>query len=139
MATRVRDLKIPDELDREICRESTDRATTWSAVATELLDEALRMRRVPGVVFTDGPSGRRAVVAGTGLDIWEVVASWLASAKDFDQLRQNYGWLTEPQLKAALAYYLLYPHEIDARLEREARWTAERVASELPFARLHNS
>jgi hypothetical protein len=49
MAIRVRDLRISDELDREIRRESTARATTWSAQATELLDEALRMRRAPGV------------------------------------------------------------------------------------------
>jgi uncharacterized protein (DUF433 family) len=113
--------------------------TTWSALATELLDEALRMRRAPGVVFVDGPVGRRAVVAGTGLDVWEVVATWQASAKDFDLLRENYSWLIEPQLRAALAYYGLYPGEIDARLEREARWTPERVASDLPFARLHDS
>lgn len=138
MATRVRDLSIPDELDREISRESTDRATTWSALATELLEEALRMRRAPGVVFVDGPAGRRAAVAGTGLDVWEIVATWRAAAKDFGQLRQSYGWLTEPQLRAALAYYELYPHEIDARLEREAQWTPERVASDLPFARPRN-
>jgi uncharacterized protein (DUF433 family) len=139
MAIRVRDLRISDELDREIRRESTARATTWSAQATELLDEALRMRRAPGVIFVDGPAGRRAVVAGTGLDVWEVVATWQASAKDFERLRQNYSWLTEPQLRAALAYYGLYPHEIDARLNREAGWTAERVASELPFTRRHES
>jgi uncharacterized protein (DUF433 family) len=138
MATRVRGLTIPDELDREISRESTDRATTWSALATELLEEALRMRRAPGVVFVDGPSGRRAALAGTGLDVWEIVATWQASAKDFGQLRQNYGWLTEPQLRAALAYYDLYPHEIDARLEREAQWTPERVANDLPFSRPRN-
>jgi uncharacterized protein (DUF433 family) len=127
------DWSIPDELDREISRESTERATTWSALATELLEEALRMRRAPGVVFADGPAGRRAVVAGTGLDVWEIVASWQASARDFHQLRQNYPWLSEPQLRAVLAYYEAYPHEIDARLEREAQWTPERVASDLPF------
>jgi uncharacterized protein (DUF433 family) len=91
------------------------------------------------VVFGDGPAGRRAVVAGTGLDVWEVVATWQAAAKDFDLLRQNYSWLTGPQLRAALAYYGLYRDEIDARLEREARWTPERVARELPFAGLHDS
>jgi uncharacterized protein (DUF433 family) len=138
MATRVRDLSIPDELDREICRESADRATTWSGLATELLDEALRMRRAPGVVFVDGPAGRRAAVAGSGLDVWEIVATWRASAEDFDELRQSYAWLTEPQLRAALAYYQLYPHEIDARLRREAEWTPERVASDLPYARPRN-
>jgi uncharacterized protein (DUF433 family) len=135
MANHVRDLSIPDELDREISRESADRATTWSALATELLDEALRMRRAPGVVFADGPAGRRAVLAGTGLDVWEIVATWRAAGEDFGELRQSYAWLTEPQLRAALAYYELYPDEIDARLEREETWTPERVASDLPFAR----
>jgi len=96
------------------------------------------MRRAPGIVFGDGPSGRRAVVAGTGLDVWEIVATWRAGAEDFGQLRGNYGWLTEPQLRAALAYYELYPQEIDARLELEAQWTPERVATELPFARPRN-
>lgn len=138
MPTRVRDLTIPDELDREISRESTDRATTWSALATELLEEALRMRRAPGVVFVDGPAGRRAALAGTGLDVWEIVATWQASGKDFDQLRQSYDWLTEPQLRASLAYYELYPQKIDERLERESKWTPERVATDLPFARPRN-
>jgi uncharacterized protein (DUF433 family) len=133
MASHMRNLSIPDELDREISRESTDRATTWAALAAELLEEALRMRRAPGVVFADGPAGRRAVVAGTGLDVWEVVASWKASARDFHQLRQNYTWLSEPQLRAALAYYEAYPREIDARLEQEAQWTPERVANDLSF------
>lgn len=132
MTTHI-DLTIPEDLEREISRESTHRATSWSALATELLDEALRMRRVPGVAFADGPAGRRAVVAGTGLDIWEVVASWKASAEDFRKLRRNYPWLSEAQLRAALAYYEVYPEEIDARLAQEAKWTPERVARELPF------
>jgi uncharacterized protein (DUF433 family) len=96
------------------------------------------MRRAPGVVFVDGPAGRRAAVAGSGLDVWEIVATWRAAAEDFDQLRQSYPWLTEPQLRAALAYYELYPQEIDARLQREAEWTPERVASALPYARPRN-
>jgi uncharacterized protein (DUF433 family) len=100
----------------------------------ELLEEAIRMRRASGVIFADGPTGRRAVVAGTGLDVWEIVATWHGGSDDFDQLRRNYEWLTEPQLRAALAYYKLYPDEIDARLSREAEWTPERIKTELPFA-----
>ena len=77
-------------------------------------------------------------MAGSGLDVREVVATWRASAEDFEQLCQSYSWLTEPQLRAALAYYKLYPREIDARLRREAEWTSEQVASDLPFARPRN-
>jgi uncharacterized protein (DUF433 family) len=135
MATKVKGVRITEELDREIARESDERGRTWSAVAADLLEEALRMRRAPGILFVDGPAGRRAVVAGTGLDVWEVIATWKAGGEDERKLRKSYPWLTEPQLRAALAYYELYPGEIDARLEREERWTPERVARELPFAR----
>jgi len=138
MATRVRDLQISDKLDREISQASAERATSWSALATELLEEALRMRHAPGVIFVDGPTGRRAALAGTGLYIWEIVATWRACGEDFGQLRGSYDWLTEPQLRAALAYYELYPTEVDARLEREAQWTPDRVARELPFTRSRN-
>ncbi len=138
MTTRVKGIRITDELDREIARESTERERTWSALAAELLQEAIRMRRAPGIGFVDGAVGRRAVVAGTGLDVWEVVATWKACGGDFAKLRKSYPWLTEPQLRAPLSYYELYPAEIDARLEREARWTPERVAKELPFARPRN-
>ncbi len=85
-------------------------------------------------ILVDGPPGRRAVLAGTGLDVWEVIATWKHCRGDFRLLRESYGWLTEPQLRAALGFYELYPAEIDARLEREQSWTPERVRRELPFS-----
>lgn len=89
------------------------------------------MRRAPGIVFAAGPTGRRAVVAGTGLDVWELVAAWLEGSRDFEDLKRNYEWLTEAQLRSALRYYELYPEEIDARLERERRWTPEAIRFEI--------
>ena len=85
----------------------------------ELVDEAVRMRKAPGIVFLDGPSGRRAVIAGTGLDVWEVVSVWLDCGRSYDDLKQNFDWLTDAQLRAALSYYILYPHEVDRRIARE--------------------
>ena len=134
MTQRSRGIRVPEPLAGEIGKEAARRAKSWSAVAAELLDEAVRMRRAPGIVFADGPTGRRAVVAGTGMDVWEIVAAWRAGDQDFDQLQADYSWLGLPALKAALGYYQLYPQEIDARLAREAEWTAERVRRELPFA-----
>jgi uncharacterized protein (DUF433 family) len=100
----------------------------------DLLTEAIKMRRAPGVVFADGPAGRRAVVAGSGLDVWEVVAAWQACDQERARLRESLPWMTEAQIRAALAYYELYPEEIDSRLERERQWTPERVRRELPFS-----
>lgn len=139
MASKAKGIRIPDDLDQAIERESEVRGKSWSAMTTELLEEAMRMRRVPGIVFTDGPSGRRAVVAGTGLDVWEVIATWHACGGSHELLRQSYPWLNEVQFRAALAYYDVYPKEIDLRLHREAQWNAERVWRELPFARPRSS
>ena len=132
--TRARGIRIADELAREISREAESRGVSSSAMITALLTEALKMRRVPGIVMMDGPTGRRAVVAGSGLDVWEIIATWQACGGDERQLAQNYPWLTQPQLRAALTYYALYPDEIEARLAREYQWTPERVRRELPFA-----
>lgn len=134
MTTKARGVRVPEELDREIAREAEARGKSWSATTTELLEEAVRMRRAPGVVFLTGPTGRRAVLAGTGLEVWEVVATWRGVGESFDVLRESYPWLAEPQLRAALGYYRLFPVEIDERLRRENAWTPERVRRELPFA-----
>src|SRR2546429_9613749 len=45
---------------------------TPSGLAQRLVDEGLRMAEHPGIVFKDGPSGRRAALA-FGPDVWEVV------------------------------------------------------------------
>lgn len=86
---------------------------------------------VSGIVFKDGPTGERAVIAGSGLDVWEVVATWKESGRDFAELCQSYDWLSEAQLRAALRYYELYPEEIDIRLEKERQWTPETIRLEL--------
>ncbi len=135
MAGKPRGLRLPEDLELEIEREKERRGTSFSAAVVDLLRESVRMRRVPGIVFVDGPAGRRAVVAGTGLDVWEIVATWHEVGEDYRALRESYDWLTEPQLRAALGYYELYTEEVGVRLAREEWWTPGRVSSELPFTR----
>jgi uncharacterized protein (DUF433 family) len=131
---RPRGIRLALTLDREVQREAEARNLSWSAMSVELLEEAIRMRRAPGIVFADGATGRRAVVAGSGVDVWEVIATWKEVGEDFETLVAEYPALNQLQLRAALGYYALYPEEIDTRLEIEASWTPERVRRELPFA-----
>ena len=135
MPSQARGIRVAAELEAAVATEAAERQKSWSNMAQELLEEAIRLRRSPGIVFADGPSGRRAVVAGSGLDVWEVIAAWKQGGEDLDGLRQNYSWMTVQQLRAALSYYQLYPAEIDARLERERHWTSERLLGEHPFSR----
>lgn len=83
-----------------------------------LAEEALRMRRFPGLVFRGPEHRRRASVAGTGLDVWEVVM--LHEAEGRETLIETHP-VTQRQLDAALAYYREYPGEIDRFLEENHR------------------
>ncbi len=133
MAAKARGLRLSRELEEEIEREMRLRGATFSEVAAGLLREAVRMRRVPGIVFMEGPAGRRASLAGTGLDVWEVISTYKSVDENHERLKKSYEWLSGSQLSAALDYYEFYPEEIDARIEREEWWTPERVRRELSF------
>lgn len=134
MSTRPRTIRIPEEVCTAI--EETVRRTgrDFSSVANEMLTEAVKMRRIPGIVFADGPMGRRACVAGTGIDVFEVIRTYRELGGDWERLKTAYHWLSEQQLRAALAYARAYPEEIEERLAEEDRWTPESLRAQFPFA-----
>jgi hypothetical protein len=114
-----------------------------SSVVNSLVDEALRLAEHPGVVFRDGPTGRRAALAD-GPDVWEVVSALRdVTAEDaagptgealVSELVEVTG-LSARQVRAAARYYAAYPDEVDVRIaanraaaEREEQlWRAERT------------
>ena len=76
------------------------------------------MAEHPGIVFKDGPSGRRAALS-LGPDVWEVVkassevdergeAAVLAVADILN--------LAEEQVRSALRYYADHQEEVDAEI-----------------------
>ena len=79
-----------------------------------LAEEALRMRRFPGIVFRGPEHRRRASVVGTGMDVWEI--SMLHRAEGRETLLETHP-VTERQLDVALAYHREHPEEIDRFLE----------------------
>ncbi len=102
-----------------------------SRVISELLEEAVRMQRFPGIVFVEGPAGRRAHLAGTGLDVWEVV-ELLREYGSVSPLCQQFPRLSLMAIQVARAYADAYPEEITTFLESNARG-AEQVRSQLPW------
>ena len=132
MTTVQKSLRIPTEIAKAIEDLSEASGQEFSAVTVELLTEATKMRRCPGIVFVDGPSGRRARLAATGLDVWEVIATYRSVDGDRVRLQQAYPWLSEAQLRAALGYYTAYRDEIDRRIALDARWSQERLHAQHP-------
>jgi uncharacterized protein (DUF433 family) len=132
---RLVKLHLPEDIYAAIEGEARRNERTPEDIAAEMLSEAVKMRQVPGIVFVDGARGRVARVGGTGLDVWEIVGAYRAVADDWQQLQADYPWLSEQQLRAALAYAAAYPQEIAERLQREAHSTPETVWSTYPFTR----
>lgn len=135
MKTTVKSVRIDDATARDIEQLRRGRRATFSSLASELIAEAAKMRRCPGVVFTDGPSGRRARIEGTGIEVWEVIASYLAMGKDEKRLKKAYSWLSDRQLMAALGYYRAYAREIDDLVEANSSLDEKTVRERIPFAR----
>jgi hypothetical protein len=106
---------------------------TVSGLVAGLLDEGLKVRRFPGVVFREGPAGRRAGLVG-GPDVWEVVRDVRAApGRGHAKIRRvaAEAGLSEGQVRLAVDYYSAFPEEIDGRLaleEREAERLREHVA-----------
>jgi len=102
-------------------------------VINELIDHALRMRRFPGIVLVEGPMGPVAHVAGTGLDVWEIVALVRAYGS-VDRVLEAFPHLPAPAVHTALAYAEEYREEIEEAI-RENERPVEEVLREYPFIR----
>lgn len=123
MPTSKKSLRIPHETARALEEISRESGVDFSTATNQLLDEAVRMRRCPGIVFTQGASGRRATVAGTGIDVWEIVSTSASVGRDPARLRAAYHWLTDGQIRSALSYAELHPQDVEARRRRSEAWT----------------
>jgi hypothetical protein len=85
----------------------------------------MRRDRHPGIVFRDGPAGRRAVVIG-GPDVWEVIAAARSAPERGERLVQAVAeriGIPIEKIRIAVSYNGEYPDEVDhfiAANEQEA-------------------
>jgi hypothetical protein len=131
----------PAVLERLRAYATTHPGLSTSGAANQLVDEALRSREHPLIVFRDGPMGRRARLA-VGPDVWEVVQAIRSaqnsepelSADEIVHLVADTSGIPVGMVRAAVAYWADYPEEVDALLEvmetagerARRRWQRER-------------
>jgi uncharacterized protein (DUF433 family) len=108
---------------------------TFSSMTAELLSEAIKMRKCPGIVFVDGPTGRRARIEGTGIDVWELISAYHDLQDNLSVLKESFHWLTDRQIMAAIGYARTYPDEIEMLIRKNSEWSKENSRAELPFTR----
>ena len=92
------------------------RRESMNAALQRLIEEGVRMARCPGIVFVDGVAGRRACIAGTAIDVWEVARTLQSCQGDEVAMRALYPQLSHAQVTVALRYARTYPSEIAERI-----------------------
>jgi hypothetical protein len=120
------------EVAQQLKAEAGARRVSSSALAEELIEEGLRTRRHPLIVFRDGSSGRRAGLV-SGPDVWEVIGGLVggdvATESRIERAAEVFG-LSAREVGAALDYYADFSGEIDDEIaanlaaadEAEAAW-----------------
>lgn len=108
-------IRIESETLRSLRERSEQSGEPIVRLAQRYIDEGMRIDRHPGVVFRDGPAGRRAVVVG-GPDVWEVIAAARSAPERgerlIDALAERIGVPSE-RIRIAIQYYAEYPDDVD--------------------------
>jgi uncharacterized protein (DUF433 family) len=91
-----------------------------------LIHDGTNQQPVPGIIVADRAPEQTARIAGTGIEVFEVLKAYRALGEDLDKLREAFHWLNEEQLRAALAYAEQHQAALAVRLaeEEEAAITA---------------
>ncbi|HZM41841.1 MAG TPA: hypothetical protein VFB94_22150 [Acidimicrobiales bacterium] len=136
MATASTSYRLDAGLKHRLAAQANEEGITETALVTRMLEEGLRTARFPGIVFRDGPSGRRPSLNG-GPDVVEVMvgvryAVGRGEAKVRDAAEQM--GLPERLIRLAIDYASAYPEEMEERIARyeaaleEAKAMAEQRA-----------
>jgi len=131
VSVRISDPALHDRLKRV----ASGRQVAVSSLAEQLIDEGLRMTAHPAIVFRDGPTGRRAALAG-GPEVVDVIGAIVGGDVPIQERKARAAELLAIPLAmvdAALAYYAEFTDDVDrALMERaeqaereEARWRKE--------------
>jgi hypothetical protein len=128
VVSRPTSFRLPEDLLERLDQEADASGTSVTTLVASLLDEGINTRRFPGIIYRDGPTGRRAgLVAGP--DIWEIIRNVrTASGRGDKRLRAvaDSAGLALTQVRLAVDFYAAHPDEIDRRIEADDR-AAERI------------
>ena len=115
IVTQAMSLPVSDELAARLQVQSDASGLPAPTLAASLLDEGLKTRRYPGIVYKDGPTGRRASLAG-GPDVWQVIRALRevpAEEPDPVETVSVEADLHPQEVSLAMQFYKAYPDEIE--------------------------
>lgn len=119
VVARAVSLPISEDLAERLRAEGEASDQPPLVLAASLIDEGLKTRQFPGIVYMDGPSGRRASLAD-GPDVWQIIRALQEVPTDqYDPVETICieSDLPERQVRLAVSFYEAYPDEIEAKIE----------------------
>jgi uncharacterized protein (DUF433 family) len=120
-------MRLAETTATRLAAHARRRGESKSRVGERLIEEGLRMADHPGIVFRDGPAGRRAALAG-GPDVWEVIDTLRGTGEQGERAiaaTAEWGSLSPSQVRTAVRYYADHRAEVDEHIRR-TREDAER-------------
>ncbi|MBA3744191.1 hypothetical protein [Sporichthya sp.] len=133
-ASRATSYRLDPDLKDRLAAHARAEGITERALLERLIDEGLTTTQHPGIVFRDGPSGRRAGLA-VGADIWEIISALRYTTGSDEErvadLAEQFN-LHPRHIRTAIDFAALHRESIDARVRAndEAADKAERLAME---------
>lgn len=124
--SRPTSFRLPEDLLTRLDDEASATGVSVTGLVASMLDEGLKTRRFPGVVYRDGPSGRRAALVG-GPDVWEIIRVVRQATGRGE--RRVVGLAAElgvpvARIRLAIDFYAAFPAEIDERIAIDERSAA---------------
>lgn len=123
-AKQHRSFRLETGLLEGLQRQARQSGESLTALAERYLDEGLRHEEHPLIVFRTGATGRRAALAGTRLDVAQVIDTVKHSGNSTHEAAE-YLSIPEPWVRACVRYYADFREEVEEWGER-IRAVAER-------------
>jgi uncharacterized protein (DUF433 family) len=114
---RPRSFRLSDSLLASLQERARERGESANAVAERYLEEGLRRDDHPLITFREGAAGRRAALAGTRLDVAQVIDTLRNSENSVDATAE-YLEIPEQYVRAAVRYYADFRDEVDQWRDR---------------------
>ncbi|MGI8574443.1 MAG: hypothetical protein ACR2MA_03680 [Egibacteraceae bacterium] len=116
--SRATSYRIDSTIKARLAAQAAAERVTERALLERLVAEGLEVLDHPGIVFRDGPTGRRAALA-VGPDVWEVSSALRHTTGNPEQrvalLAEQFGIHTR-HIRTAVDYAGVYREQIDAEI-----------------------
>ncbi len=119
---RPTSFRLPEDLLSQLAEQGAADGTSVAALVMSILREGLRTRRFPGIVYRNGPTGRRAGLVG-GPDVWEIIRTLNATPGEPESrvraLAEELG-IPVQGVRLAVDFFAAFPGEIEERMAADA-------------------